>query len=81
MRKQKTCENKKVKINICKNNENENFVENFVDRCKKHLQINMMKRSIFRTKQKQQNNIDFANVCCFKFFEFVFFEFLLIDAF
>ena len=42
-----------------------------------------MKRSIFRTKQKQkhQNDIDFANVCCFKFVEFEFFVFLLIDAF
>ena len=51
--------------------------------CKKHLQINMMKRSISRTKQKQkqQNDIDFANVCCFELFEFELFEFLLIDAF
>ena len=40
-----------------------------------------MKRSISRTKQKQQNDIDFASVCCFKFLEFEFFEFLLIDAF
>ena len=41
-----------------------------------------MKRSISRAKQKQkqQNDIDFANVCCFKFFEFEFFEFLLIDS-
>ena len=51
--------------------------------CEKYLQINMWKRSIFRTKQKQkqQNDIDFANVCCFKLFEFEFFEFLLIDRF
>ena len=51
--------------------------------CKRHLQINMMKRSISRAeqKQKQQNDIDFASVCCFKLFEFEFFEFLLIDAF
>ena len=62
------CEDKRTKIDVCENHENENFVENFVDRCKRHLQINMMKRSIFRTKQKQQNDIDFANVCCFKFF-------------
>ena len=50
---------------------------------RKYLQINMMKRSIFRTKQKQkhQNDIDFANVYCFKFVEFEFFVFLLIDAF
>ena len=50
---------------------------------RKYLQINIQKRSISRAKQKQkqQNDIDFANVCCFKFFEFEFFEFLLIDAF
>ena len=34
-----------------------------------------------KQKQKQQNDIDFANVCCFKFLEFELFEFLLIDAF
>ena len=28
MRKQKMCENKKAKINICENHENENLVEN-----------------------------------------------------
>ena len=62
--------------------ENENLDENFdFDRCEKYLQINMIKRSIFRTEKKQQNDIDFANVYCFKFFEFEFFEFLLIDAF
>ena len=51
--------------------------------CEKYLQINMMKRSISQNKQKQkqQNDIDFANVYCFKFFEFEFFECLLIDAF
>ena len=50
--------------------------------CRRHLQINMMKRSISRAKQKQkQNDIDFANVCCFKLLEFELFEFLLIDAF
>ena len=43
----------------------------------------MMKQLFFETKQKQrqkqQNDIDFANVCCFKFLEFKFFEFLLIE--
>ena len=72
--------------NICEDHENENFVENLdFDRCKRYLQINIMKRSIFRAKQKQrqkqQNDIDFANVCCFKLLEFEFFEFLLIDRF
>ena len=60
---------------------NENFVENldrenickliwWNDRCLK-----------IKQKQKQQNDIDFANVCCFKLFEFELFEFLLIGAF
>ena len=49
----------------------------------RYLQINMKNRSISRAKQKQkqQNDIDFADVCCLKLLEFVLFEFLLIDAF
>ena len=48
-----------------------------------YLQISMMKRSIFQSKQKQkqQSDIDFANVCCFKFLGFELFEFLLIGTF
>ena len=50
---------------------------------RRYLQINMWNRSISRAKQKQkqQNDIDFASVCCFKLLEFELFEFLLIDAF
>ena len=32
-------------------------------------------------KTKRQNDIDFANVNCWKFFEFEFFKFWLIDVF
>ena len=48
--------------------------------CERYLQISMINRSISRAK-KQQNDIDFASVCCFKLLEFELFEFLLIDAF
>ena len=49
----------------------------------RYLQISMKNRSISRAeqKQKQQDDIDFASVCCFKLFEFELFEFLLIGAF
>ena len=31
MRKQKKCEDKRTKVNICQSNRNENFVEDFVE--------------------------------------------------
>ena len=57
---------------------NENFEWEFWSR--RYLQINMMKRSILKTKQRE-SDIDFANVCCLKLLEFELFQFLLIDAF
>ena len=49
---------------------------------RKYLQISMQKRPISRAKQKQkqQNDIDSASVCCFKLLEFELFESLLIGA-
>ena len=35
----------------------------------------------FFDKTKRQSDIDFASVCCWKFFEFEFFKFWLIDVF
>ena len=41
----------------------------------------LYKKSIDFSNKQKQNDIDFANVCCFNLFEFEVFEFLLIDAF
>ena len=81
MRKQEMCEGRRTRVNICEGSENQDLVEDFdLDRCRRHLQISMVKRAISRAgqEQKQQGDIGFADVCCLKLLGFELFEFLLI---
>ena len=80
-----------VNENVNRNHANENFDENF-DCKNENFDCKKMKKMFDflydemidfsdKIETKQQSDIDFANVCYWKLFEFELFKFWLIDVF